>query len=94
MCAFSIPYRNIPYRGGSFVARLFSAVAFVAKIARIVCVVSFFLGLFFLFLLGKELLPEPTSLTNCCWCIELKVQILNNTDFVARSEGVDGLLSF
>jgi hypothetical protein len=44
--------------------------------------------------LGKELLPEPTSLTNCCWCIELKVQILNNTDFVARSEGVDGLLSF
>jgi hypothetical protein len=58
--------------------------------------ISFFLALFFLFLLGKELLPKPTIKLNQLWLVSriegTKVQISNNTDIVAGSERVDGLL--
>jgi len=50
--------------GSSFVAQ--QSNCFFYELSRILYVFIFFLGLFFIFLLGKKLLPEPTSLTNYC----------------------------
>ena len=50
------------------------AIAFL-RIARVVCVFSFFLGLFSF--LGGQRALELNGLANCCWCLELECTDLN-----------------